>query len=51
MNAHDAETREGAISEFEKAVVCLRLELPDLVWRDVWRRWMDLRRQFDGDVR
>jgi hypothetical protein len=53
---------ETEIKDFDRSMVALQLELPDIVWRDVWRRWMDLRRiiaapvtldecaQIDGDV-
>jgi hypothetical protein len=32
------------MDDFEKSMIALRLELPDIVWRDVWRRWCGLRR-------
>lgn len=52
MTAHDAapsaDDVRSEIEEFDRAMIALRLELPDLVWRDVWRRWMALRAQIDG---
>ena len=33
-----------ALDDFELSIIALRLELPDIIWRDVWRRWAELRR-------
>lgn len=38
------------MDDFEKSMIALRLELPDIVWRDVWRRWCGLRRLMTGPL-
>lgn len=36
------------VAPFEADLIALRPLLADLTWRDLWRRWMDVRRQLPG---
>ena len=41
---------DEAVKEMERALMALALELPEVVWLDVRRRWFDLRAALEADV-